>query len=148
MFATQTRTARFTAEQAREIGSCAVIAIANVTGLTWEQVWEVAQYYFTRHGLNSGHEHGILRELGYSANGFYKLMHFDRIRTFGDKRNPMMTITEAERWLNDNMPDVRIIASINVDGMAHAISYRDGKFHNTLGAKKARIRLASIIVKA
>lgn len=142
-----TRTARFTAEQAKQIGSCAVIAMAEVTGLSWGEVWEVAQYYFTRTGLTALHKYSILKELGYTCNGFYKLIHRDRLSSL-DNLPTAMTVVQAERWLGENMPDVVLICQIMVDGTAHAISYRGGRFHNTLGAKRSRIQLASIIAKA
>ena len=143
-----TRTARFTAQQARNIGSCAVIAIAEVTGLTWEQVWEVAQYYFKRNGLNAGDKYAILKELGYKSDGFFKLMHWDRLRDPEDTRCSRMTVVQAERWMNENMPDAKLICQIDVEGSAHAIAFSNGRFHNTLGAKRARINLASIITAA
>ncbi len=140
-------TPRFTAQQAREIGSCAVIAMAEVTGLTWDQVWEVAQHYFTRTGLNAGHKYTILKELGFKMDGFHKLIHWDRLRNPEDSRDTRMTVVQAERWLAENMPDAKLICQIDVEGSAHAIAFSNGRFHNTLGAKRARINLASIITK-
>jgi len=142
-----TRTARYTAEQARDIGSCAVIAIAEVTGLTWDQVWEVAQYYFTRSGLSPVHKYQILKELGFRSDGFFKLIHMARLRDVFDKRPTAMTVVQAEQWLIQNMPEAKLICSIMVDGQAHAIAFNNGRFHNTLGAKRSRINYASIITR-
>jgi hypothetical protein len=140
-------TPRYTADQAKRIGPCAVIAMAKVTGLSWDQVWEVAQYYFSRTGLTSIDKDAILRELGYESEGFYKLMHWDRMRDIDDDRCPRMTVVQAEKWLVANMPDAKLICQIDVDGSAHAIAFSGGRFHNTLGAKRSRINLAMLLTK-
>lgn len=134
------RIARFTAEQARDIGSCAIHAMAKTTGLTWDQVWEVAQYYFTKTGLNSCHKSAILGELGFRMKATQKLCQD------GKPWKPM-TVTQAEKWLKAHMPDEKLICSINVDRSFHAISFSEGRFHNLQGAKRSRIALAYIIEK-
>jgi hypothetical protein len=121
----------YTPEQARDIGSCAVIAMAEVTGKTWEEVFEVAKPYFSRYGLNAAHKSAIMRELGWKMDGYYKMPWM---------MTPM-NVRQAQVWLKENDPNAVLIAQIHAGGWPHAISFKNGEWHNVLGAFKARLRL-------
>lgn len=126
----------YSAEEAKEIGSCAIIAISHITGLSWDEVFEVGKKYFGKHGLNSGDTWAILRDLGWHSDGYFKIPGF--ITPKG------VTVRDAELWLRENDPEVKLLAVIYVDRVPHAIAYTDGQFHNVLGANRAKLRLASI----
>jgi hypothetical protein len=118
----------FTADQAREIGSCAIISMSHITGKSWEEVWEVARPEFGRYGMNSGGIARTLRALGWENKGYFKLLD--------------MTVRQAEAYLQQNDPDAVICCQISVQRIPHSIAFVGGKFHNVQGAYKAKIRLA------
>jgi hypothetical protein len=124
----------YTAEQAKRVGDCAIVALAHITGKTWEEVFEVAQPYFGRTGLGISDESRILRHFGWAVDAYYKMPWM---------LNPM-TVRAGEAWLRENDPEAKILAAIYVDGMLHSIAYTNGAFHNVLGAYKARLRLVYI----
>jgi hypothetical protein len=124
----------YSAEQAREIGDCAIVAMQEVTGLPWEMVFEAAKSRFSRTGLNSGDIAWTMRDLGWRTDGYNR----------GGWMTPQgVTVRRFEEWLQQNDPDVRLIAAIMVRGMLHSIAFVGGKFHNVQGAYKARVRLVS-----
>jgi len=127
----------YSAEQARRVGDCAIIALTHITGKTWEEVFEVAQPYFGRTGLDIGDEARILKHFGWSIDGYYKMPWM---------MTPM-TVRAGEAWLRENNPDAKILAAIYVDRMLHSIAYTDGAFHNVLGAYKARLRLVYVCTR-
>jgi hypothetical protein len=131
----------FTLQQALRNGPCALYAIANVTGLSVEQVWEKAKGYYKSSGLSPIDQYSVLKALGYTAESFFKIMTQVTCGAKGVEVHHM-TVNKAEKYLAKHHPNEMFICSINVDGQGHAISFKDGKFHNTLGAKKARIKLA------
>lgn len=135
----------FTPEQARETGSCAVIALSHITGLTWEQVWEHAKKNFHRYGMNAGDIAATARDLGWTCSqSYWKLLGLPH--RLGET-NKAMTVRQAETYLAEHDPNIRLICTIMAGGVPHSIAFADGKFHNVLGAYKAQIRLASIFTK-
>lgn len=136
----------YSSAQAREIGSCAIIAISNITGKSWDEVWEVAKPYFNRYGMDSGATARVLREFGYEMDAYYKMPWSGpgKPPTYDP---PTMTVRQAEAWLKENDPNVKLHCTIYVDRMPHAIAYVNGEFHNVLGAYKARLRLVYLCRK-
>jgi hypothetical protein len=131
----------FSPEQARDIGSCAIIAVSNLTGRTWNEVWEVAKPFFGRNGLTPIQTSQIFTQLGYRLDGYYKMPWcHPHIRPGG------MTVNQSAVWLRENDPDVHLYASIHAQRQGHAISFRDGDWHNTLGANRAKLRLVYRVV--
>lgn len=129
-------TGSYTPEQAREIGSCAIIAISHITGLSWDQVWEHAKPYYGRHGMDAGAIFSTMRALGwtYGDKGYWKLL--------GMPNGKAMTVQQAQDYLQANDPDVRLLCMIHAGRIPHSIAFADGQFHNVQGAWKAKIRLA------
>jgi len=130
----------FTPEQAREIGSCAIIAMAHITGLSWDQVWEQAKPYYTRFGMDAGAIGATMRELGwkYGDKSNWKLLGMP----VGLASAKAMTVQQAQVYLQEHEPDARLICLIHARGVPHSIAFADGQFHNVEGAWRARIRLA------
>lgn len=126
----------YSPEQAKEIGSCAIIAIAKLTGLSWDDVWEVAKPHFGKFGMNSGNIAGTLRELGWQMDGYYKMPWWQA---------PGMSVKAARAWLQENDPTAHLWCSINVRGVPHSICFVDGDFHNVLGADRAKLRLVQTV---
>lgn len=121
-------TGAITAAQAREIGDCAIQAIAAVTGADWDAVFAHARPEFTRYGLNAGGTARTLRALGWTMSPAYELMD--------------LTVAQAEAHLRARDPEARVIATIHVRRTPHSIAYVAGRFHNVQGARRARIGLA------
>jgi hypothetical protein len=118
----------FSADEAKEIGDCAIIAIANITGKTWDEVFTVAQPYFGRYGMNAGGISRTFTELGWSMSYY---MPVDD-----------MTVRAAEAYLRVNDPDIRLCCQINVGRIPHSISFVNGSFDNVQGAYRAKVRSA------
>lgn len=135
-------TGSYTPEQAREIGSCAIIAMARVTGLSWEQVWEQAKPYYGRYGMNAGAINATMGDLGwrYGDKTYWKLLGMP----VGGKA---MTVQQAQVYLQDNDPDVRLICMIHAGRVPHSIAFADGQFHNVENAWKAKLRLAYYCIR-
>ncbi len=111
----------FTAEQARETGSCAVIALSHVTGLDWEQVWEHAKKYFHRYGMNAGDIAATARDLGWRCDkSYWKLLGLPHRP---GESNKAMTIRQAEIFLAEHDPDMRLICTIMAGGVPHAVAF-------------------------
>lgn len=131
---------KYTSVRAKEIGDCAIIAISNITGKSWDEVWEVAMPYFTRYGLDSGAEARVLRHFGYQEDAYFKMPWTGPSKP-PEFKPPSMNVRQAETWLKENDPSVTLHCTIYVDGMPHAIAYVGGQFHNVLDAYKAKIRM-------
>lgn len=124
----------FSSERAKEIGDCAIVAMSIVTGLPWDTVWNEAKTRFGRFGMNAGGIFGTMKALGWNMEPY------DKIPPWG----PRMTVRQAEAFLQKNDPSVRLLGMINVYRMPHQIAFADGKFHNVLGAYKARLQSVDI----
>jgi len=125
----------YSADQVKEMGDCAIVAMSHVTGLPWEDVFEQAKDSFGQYGMNSGGISRTMRALGWHMESYFRLPWF---------QNPGMTVQAAELWLRQNAPDVRLLAVINVRRVPHTIAFVDGKFHNVLGATRAKLNLVWI----
>jgi hypothetical protein len=136
----------FTADEAKAIGDCAVIAISHITGLDWDTVWNHAQKYFRRFGMNAGATSATLRDLGWKKERTYHPLLGLPARP--GQTNRAMTVRQAQAYLAVHDPDVRLLCVINAGRVPHSIAFVNGQFHNVLGAWNARIKLADVCVKS
>lgn len=129
----------FSADQAKEIGDCAIVAISLVTGRPWDDVFEHAKVAFGKYGMNAGGIGRTMRALGWRMESYFKLPWF---------KSPGITVQRAEIWLQKNAPDIRLLCYINVRRVPHTIAFVDGKFHNVLGATRAKLGSVDICTRS
>lgn len=129
-------------------GPCAVIAISETTGLSMEEVWEVAKKYYSGKGFTVSAQKTILKLLGWEAHDFKEIMTSFAVTKDNWIKPKHFTVNSAEKFLQKNFPDKKIIASVVFKGSGHAIYFKNGKFQNTLGLKNARILSAREIVSS
>jgi hypothetical protein len=67
---------KYSAEEAKEIGDRAIIAMSLVTGLPWDTVFEQAQSEFGKYGMNSGTIGRTMRALGWVFGPKYQHVIF------------------------------------------------------------------------
>lgn len=125
----------YSSDEAKEIGDCAIIAISLVTGLPWDDVFEQAKNSFSKFGLNAGGIGRTVQALGWKTEPYFKMPWW---------KDTGINVQHGEIWLQKNAPDVRLICLINVRRVPHSIAFVDGKFHNVLGATRAKLSSVDI----
>lgn len=102
--------------------TCAVYAISHITGVSPEQVWEIAQpLWRQRFGMHSGQISSVLTELGFEFGKFrYDLVYRPRQAS----TNPYIHLTLGQLLgILEKNPSVPLL----IGTRGHAIGYRDGK---------------------